>query len=404
MPRSTSPLGPKLKLPPASADSRVLTLAAERLWFLDFLRALSAVAIAAYHLGYFFWIYNDQAPALWLAKPIPHLHVAGYLRHFKEFIDRSHIDFGQACVAIFFLVSGFVVPLALQRSSCRHFAVSRFLRIYPTYWCALAFTCSCLTASAFLNCMPFAYSPSDILFNLTLCQDWVGRPLIDGVSWTLVIEIKFYILCALMYLSPHHKRPLFLVSVAALLAAASFFAQLLIPFSAQGGCPWVPALGVVLTNANRLMFMFLGTAIYRLWQRHWSPGIFICTATTLSALYAISAAVAQFRSPGECNSASSYLLGAVFFCLVFLVRNQIPKNHALQFLADISYPLYLVHSLAGCAILSALHPYTHSMLLDLLLTVPAVGAVAVLIHGFVEKPCLNLSSSLKRKMVPSIEG
>lgn len=404
MPTPTSPLAPNLTEPPLSTGSRVRAPATERLWFLDFLRAVSAIAIAAYHLGYFFWVYNDQAPALWLAKPIPHLHIAGYLRHFKEFIERSHIDFGQACVAIFFLVSGFVIPLALQRTTRKHFAVSRLLRIYPTYWCALAFTLSCLAASAVLNGMPFAYSPGDILFNLSLCQDWAGKPLIDGVSWTLVIEIKFYVLCALMYLSRHHKQPLFLLSVAALLAATSFFAQLLMPYSAQGGSPWVPALGVVLTNANRLMFMFLGTAIYQLWQRQWSPGIFLCTVTTLSVLYTISAAVAQLRSPGECNTVSSYLLGAIFFSLIFLLRNKIPRNNALQFLADISYPLYLVHSLAGCAILSALYPYTRNMFLDLLLTVPAVGTVAVLIHRFVEKPSLDLSNRLKRKMVSSIEG
>ena len=47
------------------------------------------------------------------------------------------LSLGQLGVALFFLVSGFVIPISLPKYSVPGFLVARVLRIYPTY--AVAF-------------------------------------------------------------------------------------------------------------------------------------------------------------------------------------------------------------------------------------------------------------------------
>ncbi len=50
-----------------------------------------------------------------------------------ELVIASPINFGAFGVALFFLISGFVIPLSFQSYGRLDFLVARFFRIYPTY-------------------------------------------------------------------------------------------------------------------------------------------------------------------------------------------------------------------------------------------------------------------------------
>jgi len=70
------------------------------------------------------------------------------------------------------------------------FAVSRITRIYPTLWVCVTFTALVLVAT------PGPASGIDLkqwLANLTLMNKTLGIDYIDGVYWTLQIEIEFYL-------------------------------------------------------------------------------------------------------------------------------------------------------------------------------------------------------------------
>lgn len=99
---------------------------------------------------------------------------------------------GSLGVQLFFMVSGFVILLsALGRSPARYLG-SRVGRLYPAYWVAV------LLAGLLLFVLwPEAgegRSPVQILTNLTMLQGALGggQPHLDGVYWTLWIELKFY--------------------------------------------------------------------------------------------------------------------------------------------------------------------------------------------------------------------
>lgn len=105
---------------------------------------------------------------------------------------------GVAGVAIFFLVSGYVIPLSVRADfDARQFLVRRLCRIYPLYLAALAL----IVALAMTGVLPpFAWilgaPPRLWLANLLLVQDVArARPML-GVSWTLLLELAWYSLFA----------------------------------------------------------------------------------------------------------------------------------------------------------------------------------------------------------------
>lgn len=104
-------------------------------------------------------------------------------------------------VTIFFLVSGYVVPLSVRGEL--HFAsfmVRRVCRIYPlllaTYALVLILGWTGLVAQwAFMA----QATPFDWAANLLLMQDYVGARPFVGVTWTLAIEFVWYALFALSW-------------------------------------------------------------------------------------------------------------------------------------------------------------------------------------------------------------
>ena len=73
------------------------------------------------------------------------------------------------------------------------------MRILPTYWVALACGVVALFLSAAFWSRAVPYSALDYFANFFLITDFFGRIDIPSVMWTLMIEIKFYLLAPLFY-------------------------------------------------------------------------------------------------------------------------------------------------------------------------------------------------------------
>jgi peptidoglycan/LPS O-acetylase OafA/YrhL len=380
----------KPPLQPASINDSVQAQARTRIWFLDFLRASAAAAVVFTHLGLLFWVQNHLAPSLWFANPISGLHIPRYAIAITRFMDTCHMDLSQCAVAVFFLVSGFVIPLTLSSGSIRRFAVARVLRLYPTYAVALTITTIVVSLSAHCNHLVFPFHFKQFCMNLSLFRDCFWTASIDGVNWTLEIEIKFYILCALM----HHfsqLRPAAMVCVSLVLLAITAVGCIAYPILLSTNSHWFPAAAVATLDASRLTFILIGTCFYQLWRERWSPATFLCTAGTLFIIYAVTAATAQTVWSLEANSLRSYGLAAAIFAAVYLVRNCLQQSAAIQFAADISYPLYLIHGMTGYVLLTCLYRYLPNCYLDLALALPVIVAVAWIIHVCVEAPSIRFA-------------
>ena len=139
---------------------------------LDGLRGIAALAVVAYHFGY---------PA-----------VQNYPRIAPE---PYSIPLGELGVQLFFIISGYVILLsAIKSGSALKFGISRFARLYPTYWLALAVA----AAVYFLYGNPGRdITVAQTLVNATMMQRFMLVDNVDQVYWTLAIELQFYLLMGL---------------------------------------------------------------------------------------------------------------------------------------------------------------------------------------------------------------
>jgi peptidoglycan/LPS O-acetylase OafA/YrhL len=153
-----------------------------RLPAMDMLRFIAAMGVLAYHYISSYLPEDPAAPGLML---IAHLARYGYLS-----------------VELFFIISGFVILWSAQGKSATSFAISRFCRIYPTFWAAMLLTSAC-----YLLLGPHAgqmggqeISLHRLLANATMMPQLFDAERIDGVYWTLELEIRFYFLIFMLLL------------------------------------------------------------------------------------------------------------------------------------------------------------------------------------------------------------
>ena len=105
---------------------------------------------------------------------------------------------GHYGVNLFFIISGFVIFMTLERTRCTSdFVVSRFSRLFPAYWAAIAMT------FAITHCLGLPGKLVDAgsaLTNTLMLHGLLFRaPHVDGVYWTLEVELLFYCGMLLLY-------------------------------------------------------------------------------------------------------------------------------------------------------------------------------------------------------------
>ncbi len=108
-----------------------------RIEFANLLRGLAAIMVVCSHFFGVFW-YRPEVISYFLGTPAA--ATPNHVLHLvSEYIVKaSPIDLGPMGVAIFFLISGMVIPFSFVNSTRLGFFANRFMRIYPTYICGFA--------------------------------------------------------------------------------------------------------------------------------------------------------------------------------------------------------------------------------------------------------------------------
>jgi peptidoglycan/LPS O-acetylase OafA/YrhL len=154
-----------------------------RLGWLDALRGFAALTVAWFHLS---------------------PQMIGTERHLALF---RHLDLGKYGVLLFFLVSGYVIPMSLERhGSLRRFWVGRLFRIYPAYLLSAGLTLALVAAGR--TGLPLSLrqeTVTGVLGHATMMTDFLGVRGVVRVFWTLSYEMTFYLIVAGLFVWRLHR-------------------------------------------------------------------------------------------------------------------------------------------------------------------------------------------------------
>jgi len=277
--------------------------------------------------------------------------------------------FGELPVFWFFMISGYVIVWSLQR--CRatpDFAVSRFSRLYPAYWAAVALT----FAVGALAPMPGqVVTPGQLLGNLTMLQDALGVPSLDGAYWSLLPELIFYVLVGSVFaLGQMQRLPLICIAWMA--------ACLAVPVLKRYGVwvPWRIQTYALLTYGP---FFAMGIACFQLRE-----GRQPAEAAAIIAL-ALATVALSYRGRDAWPCAGFLLL----FLLAVGHRLRWIAIRPLVWLGSVSFGLYVSHEMLGWRLMAAAESAGLPRVAAILLALLCALLLADLITRLVEQPALH---------------
>ncbi len=364
------------------AGMRRLPPATDKIVFANQLRGLCVLAVMLVHYAVVAQFMRGAVAWVVAAPPLD-----TKLSPVGTWIYPPWLDLGKFGVGAFFLISGFVIPFSLRRSGMGSFLLSRALRIYPTFWMALLLEGCAIAASGRYWHRPPAFGIDAYLVNGLLFPTLLGRLTVDWVSWTLSIEVGFYLLAALL------RPALLLFRVWPLVA----FAAVALVVNVLQGRSAIRLPEPLVSGLMYVGYILIGTLFHYRYQGAISRRRLVAGVLVLGVIffagYALGPTAGDFRS----LRTASFGLAILVFAACYRMRGRFRPNRVLDGLAAISYPLYLIHSAFGFTVLSFLAmawrlPFPLAALLAAALAVAAATAL----HVGIERPSISLGHRLRR--------
>jgi peptidoglycan/LPS O-acetylase OafA/YrhL len=336
--------------------------------FVDALRGVAALLVLFFHV-------QLHVVAGWPATPV----VPGSL---TDWVVLGRFDLGKFAVAVFFMISGFLIPstLAAPGATLRRYATHRVFRLYPAYWLAIAV----LVAADVLTGHAARLVPATLAVNLTMLQRFVGVPDAIGAFWTLQIEIVFYVACALLFVAralPIGRR--------ALLAAGALALGSAVARGATG-----VALPVALFLA--LTLMCLGDRLRSAGRGAVRPRAVAVDAAIVAALL-VPTCLLAYGDEGP-RYLASYAAALATFLLAWHLRERFEGTAAphrlLGWLGAVSYGVYLLQEPIGMRVASAVLAATDTAPLAHAAALASTLLAAHACYRLVELPCIRLGRRL----------
>lgn len=296
---------------------------------------------------------------------------------------------GEAGVAIFFVISGFVIMRSLSGIDITFggvglFVLRRSIRLDPPYWVAIALGIGLSTIATMVNPNRIGHDVSldQLAVHLVYAQELLGYMHINPVFWTLCYEFQFYIVLGLI-----------LASRSVALFVVVFVASLAWPL---GFVPEVRGLFV-----NLFYSFLLGVGAYFAWQMPRVRPWFLAYAAAV-----LLGAIVNSNLHALVSGATALLV--VWVAIAGRMADLLNWTW-IQFLGRISYSLYLTHNPITGATFKAWYMIAGqsavSQVIGLSLSIVACIGFAWLMYVVVEKPCIALArkASMRGAATPALQ-
>ena len=346
------------------------------------LRGVASLLVLFFHYFFIFWMKNKT-----LILAFPYIINKNYQfnNNFVNKLESYGMDLGALGVAIFFLISGFVIALTLEKFNNVNFIITRFFRIFPTYIIGFSFT----FISIFVYCkffhQTFPYTINNYFIQISLLRDWFWVPSIDGVSWTLETELKFYIIILLISCLGKLNKPKCILSVSFTLCLINILANNWYGFFLLNNTRIYQFLYIITFSSPLLIFMFIGVIFYNYMKKYLSFRDFCFSMLCSFSFFFVSVYFGPDKNQ-QIKFFFNYTIALIVFTVVFYLKEKIKFNKLLNFFGNISYPLYVIHGLNGYLIMSFLYHFGVNQIFCTFIAMCLSVLFAYLLHILIEIP------------------
>lgn len=296
----------------------------KRIVELDALRALAAINLLLFH---FTFVYQQKF---------------GFIQS-----PGFAYPYGKYGVQLFFMLSGLVNAMTLlSKRRASDFLAARIIRICPPFWTVMALN------AVLVLMMPLVMHPVSAgqwLANLTIVPNLLGYECIEPVTWTLQVELLFYLVLLSLFMFGALDRPLSTAMwlMAVVVAVVGPVKWQILPADSTTYA-WYAGLSHVLILSDLPLF-FIGILINEIRCRrgnaawHWF-GIVVCGL------------IFHLVDTHGFNPAATVLLTAVL-TLSAMGKMPVLRFRIFAYLSGISYSLYLIHNNLGTTLIYHLEPW-----------------------------------------------
>lgn len=301
----------------------------DRLNEIDLFRFLAAMLVVFFHYSFRGAAGNDYKSVLSYDWLIP------------------FAKYGYLGVEFFFMISGFVILMTAEKGNLKYFVISRIVRLYPAFWvaCTLTFIFSILWGAAIYKITFIEY-----IINMTMLGGFVGVKPVDGVYWSLLVEIRFYVLIGVVIVLGQMKKIewlMFLWLVISIIIELKYSSSIL--------------RQILITKYTA--YFVAGAVFFKIWQDKLSVSrVLVIVLCYIFALFlSVKFSLKQVDKYNvDFNVFIIIGIMSLFFFLMFLTS--IKKFGSFNkvnwvFLGSLTYPLYLIHQNIGYIIFNNLSDY-----------------------------------------------
>lgn len=336
------------------------------LYGLDVLRVASALLVMFYHFAF-----RGEA-----AGDLPQIFI-------PELVKNA-ASYGYLGVSVFFVISGFVISYSAEDQKPLNFLIARFARIYPTFLIIMSITAATLLLSPD---PPFQIDAPQYVANLFVFSLVLGEPFVDGVYWSIVLEIVFYGWILVTIVAGQFRHILKIIPIWLVVSFVNEFyigstmLQNLVVTEYSGFF----SLGIIINRLSR-EFSYYGAALFV-----FAAGYSLLTSLTGAAWFEEAYSIELSRP----IIAIIVVASIAIFILFINLKIDSRYWYALSILGGATYSFYLVHQNIGYMAISGLLPYL-SAFWALAAVAAGLFICSILFHMIVER---QLNPLIKRLLL-----
>ena len=338
----------------AAANSHPVATQAKRIVELDSLRAIAALNLVLFHFTHVYAVKYGYTSPLGFEFP-----------------------FGKYGVQLFFMLSGFVNAMTLLRKrKPSDFLAARIIRICPTYWSVIVVNLL-IVGIAPLTLTSFTFD--QVSANLTIMPNLFGYQCMEPVTWTLQIEVLFYLMILGMFVTGALENPF--RTVMAFLALALVTCSSINYLTPRSHDPMLLGWMIICRELMILEYLplfFVGVLLNEI--RCQRGRLSLNVIGIFCSLF-----VFHFVDRLDHNPLASLIL---FLLLAASAYGKVPilRCRPLVFISSISYALYLLHNNLGCVFIYHVNHAGVPPWLSMILGIGFVIAVSALVTFKIEGP------------------